>query len=76
MNEKEDAMATTRSRETELPTTPLDELRRNLEKLGLKAMLVHLDDAVEEAARLEQGYTSFLGGLVEKEILTRSDAAS
>jgi DNA replication protein DnaC len=60
----------------DLPSTPLDELRRDLEKLGLKSMLAHLDDALEQASQLEQGYASFLAGLVQREVLSRGDASA
>ena len=56
--------------------TVLDELRRNLERLGLKAMLRHLDEALEQAATLEQGYVAFLAGLVEREALARAEASA
>ncbi len=63
-------------RRRDIPPTVLDELRRNLERLGLKAMLGHLDEALEQAATLEQGYVAFLAGLVEKEALAKADAAA
>jgi DNA replication protein DnaC len=63
-------------RRRDIPPTVLDELRRNLERLGLKAMLGHLDEALEQAATLEQGYVAFLAGLVEKEALAKADAAT
>jgi DNA replication protein DnaC len=59
-----------------LPPTVLDELRRNLERLKLRAMLAALDDALDQAATLQQGYASFLAGLVAKEVLAQADAAS
>ncbi len=60
----------------DIPPTVLDELRRNLERLGLKAMLQHLDEALEQAATLEQGYVAFLAGLVEKEALAKAEASA
>ncbi len=59
-----------------LPPTTLEELRRDLERLGLKAMLACLGDALDEAARLEQGYATFLANLVGREVLARGDAAA
>ena len=35
------------------PPTIHDELRRNLERLKLRAMLEHLDEALEQATTLE-----------------------
>lgn len=60
----------------DLPPTTLDELRANLEMLKLRAMLSHLDTALDEASALNQGYVTFLANLVAKEILTRSDAGA
>jgi len=60
----------------DLPPTTLDELRRNLERLKLLAMLEHLDEALEQASSLEQGYVTFLAGLVEKQVLSHTDAAA
>jgi DNA replication protein DnaC len=60
----------------ELPPTTLDELRRNLERLRLFAMLEHLDEAVEQASSLEQGYVTFLAGLVDKQMLAHTDAGA
>lgn len=57
-----------------LPPSLLEELRRDLERLGLGAMLAGLDAALDEAARLEQGYATFLAGLVRREVLARADA--
>ena len=64
------------TRRREIPPTVMDELRRNLERLKLKAMLQNLDDALEEANASEQGYITFLAGLVLKEVLARSEAAT
>lgn len=58
------------------PENTIEELKRNLALLKLGAMLAHLDEALESASRLEQGYVSFLANLVGKEVLTRSDAAT
>jgi DNA replication protein DnaC len=63
-------------RRRDIPPTVLDELRRNLERLGLKAMLGHLDEALEQATTLEQGYVTFLAGLVEKEALAKAEASA
>lgn len=63
-------------RRADLPPTVMDELRRNLERLKLTAMLEHLDNALEDAVASEQGYIGFLSGLVTKEILARTDSAS
>lgn len=57
-----------------LPPTALEELRRNLTRLELDAMLQALDDALEQAHALEQGYGTFLAGLVEKEVLAVTEA--
>lgn len=59
-----------------LPPTTLDELRQNLETLKLRAMLEALDDAVEEASALKQGYVTFLANIVAKEMLARTDTAA
>ncbi len=53
----------------------LEELRRNLERLGMKAMAHHLDEALDQAVQLEQGYIGFLSGLVDKQILAKSEAS-
>lgn len=63
-------------REREMPPTTLDELRRNLERLKLNAMLSGLDLALEQAATLEQGYVTFLAGLVATEVLAHAEAAA
>jgi DNA replication protein DnaC len=63
-------------REREIPPTTLDELRRNLERLKLHAMLTALDKALEQAATLEQGYVTFLAGLVGSEVLAQAEAAA
>ena len=60
----------------DVPPTILDDLRKNLERLKLKTILEHLDEALEQAATLEQGYISFLAGLIEKELLARADASA
>lgn len=65
-------MATSRG----IPPTTLDELRRNLERLKLFAMLQNLDNALEQAQTLQQGYATFLAGLVEIQILSVTDAAA
>jgi len=58
---------------SDLPPTAIDELRRDLATLKLTAMLDHLDEAIEQAAQLEQGYSSFLAGLVRHEVLARAE---
>ena len=56
------------------PPSVLDELRRNLERLKLRAMAQHLDEALDQAAQLEQGYIAFVAGLVEQEVLARAES--
>jgi DNA replication protein DnaC len=68
--------AKTMSKNKELPPTTLDELKRNLERLKLLAILQHLDEAIDQANSLEQGYVSFLGSLVEKQVLANTDAGA
>ena len=58
-----------------LPTT-LDELRRNLEQLKLHAMLAGLDESLQQAQTLQQGYSTFLASLLDKEVLARAESAS
>ena len=60
----------------DVPPTVLDDLKINLERLKLKAVLRNLDEALEQAATLEQGYISFLAGLIEKEVLARAEASA
>ncbi len=60
----------------EIPPTTLDELRRNLEMLKLTAMLETLDDALEQAQTLQQGYATFLAGLIQNQVLAVNDAAA
>jgi DNA replication protein DnaC len=57
----------------DIPPSLPDELRRNLEALRLFAMARRLDAALEKASTLEQGYITFLAGLVEQEILARAE---
>jgi DNA replication protein DnaC len=64
------------AKDRDLPPTDLDELRRNLERLKLHAMLDHLDEALEQATTLEQGYVSFLAGLVKWQALANADTAA
>lgn len=59
-----------------IPPTALDELRRNLERLKLRAMLAALDESLEQAQTLQQGYSTFLAALLEKEVLARADTSS
>lgn len=58
----------------DLPPTTLDELKRNLERLRLFAILERLDEAIEEASSLEQGYVTFLAGLIERQVLAQTDS--
>lgn len=58
------------------PPTQLDELRQHLGQLKLYAMLDALDDALEQAQTLQQGYAAFLGALVSKQVLAVTDAAA
>ena len=60
----------------DVPPNQLDELRRNLDRLKLRAMLAHLDQALEDATTLEQGYIAFLANLVEREVLVRAEEAT
>lgn len=64
------------TRRKERPPTPQDELRRDLASLKLDTMLAHLDSALEDAATLEQGYSTFLAGLVGREVLARAEAGA
>lgn len=59
-----------------LPPTILDEIRGNLERLKLRAMLAFLDEALEQAHTLQQGYATFLAALLEKEALAKADASA
>ncbi len=63
---------------TTRPGSPsvLDELRRNLERLKLRAIAAHLDEALDQAATLEQGYIAFIAGLIEREVLARAEAST
>lgn len=58
------------------PTTTLDELRGHLGRLRLFAIRDALDAALEEAQTLQQGYATFLAGLIERQALAASDAAA
>jgi DNA replication protein DnaC len=58
------------------PPTTIDELRRNLERLKLRAMLMALDGALDQAQTLQQGYSTFLAALLEKEVLARAESSS
>jgi len=64
------------ARRKDIAPTLLDDLRKNLERLKLRDMLEHLDEALEQATTLEQGYTTFLAGLVEKEMLSRAEGSA
>jgi DNA replication protein DnaC len=63
-------------RDKDKPPTPLDELRRNLKLLKLLAMLEGLDEALEQAQTMQQGYATFLAGLVARQVLAVSDAGA
>jgi DNA replication protein DnaC len=63
-------------RTKDLPPTTIDELRRNLERLKLHAMLAALDEALEQAQSLQQGYATFLCGLVQRQVLALTEAAA
>jgi DNA replication protein DnaC len=63
-------------RRKDRPPTTLDELRRNLERLKLYAMLQGLDEALEQAQTLQQGYATFLAGLVQQQVLAVADASA
>ena len=60
----------------DLPPNPLDELRRHLEKLKLSAMLEALDGALEQAQTLQQGYATFLAGLVQAQVIAVTESAA
>jgi DNA replication protein DnaC len=60
----------------DLPPSTLDELKRNLERLKLFAMLAYLDQALEQASALEQGYVTFLAGLIEQQVLANAESGS
>lgn len=60
----------------DIAPTVLDDLRRNLERLKLRAVLAHLDQALDQATTLEQGYIAFLAGLVDREVLARAESAT
>lgn len=64
------------TKKSDLGPTLFDELCRNLESLKLAAVLAHLDEAIEQAAQLEQGYGSFLAGLIHHEVLARNEAGA
>ena len=64
------------ARHKDKPSSSVDELRRNLERLKLHAMLEALDEALEQAQTLQQGYGTFLSGLVEKQVLAMADASA
>jgi len=59
-----------------LPPSALDELKRNLEALKLFAILEGLDEAIEQASALEQGYVTFLAGLIERQVLANTESGA
>lgn len=65
----------TRSNKT-LPPSAMDELRRDLSRLKLLAMLAGLDEALEAAQTLQQGYATFLAELVKRQLIAVTDAAA
>jgi len=60
----------------DLPPSTLDELKRNLERLKLLAILAYLDQAVEQASSLEQGYVTFLAGLIDRQVLANTESGA
>jgi DNA replication protein DnaC len=54
----------------------MDELRRDLGRLKLLAMLAGLDEALEAAQTLQQGYATFLAELVKRQLIAVTDAAA
>lgn len=60
----------------ELPPTLLEELRRDLKALKLTEMAEALDDALEQAQTTQQGYATFLAGLVKIQLLAAKAAAT
>ena len=58
------------------PDSTLDELKRNLEVLRLFAVIEHLDNAIEQASSLEQGYVTFLAGLVQTQVLSNNESSA
>ena len=64
------------TRSKNLPPSPLDELRRDIERLKLTAMLSALDEALDQAQTLQQGYATFLAGLVRTQVIAVSEAAA
>jgi hypothetical protein len=62
---------TTMARDRDIPPTTLDELRRDLARLKMHAIAGALDEALDQAATLEQGYVTFLAGLVAKQVLAQ-----
>jgi DNA replication protein DnaC len=56
-----------------MATDTLDELKRNLKALKLTKMLDVLDESLEKAQKLSQGYVVFLAQLVEQELCERLD---
>src|SRR5712692_9402343 len=66
---------TTMPRDKDIPPTTLDELRRDLGRLKLHAISAALDEALDQAATLEQGYVTFLAGLVAKQVLAQTESA-
>jgi DNA replication protein DnaC len=56
-----------------MATDTLDNLKDNLRRLGLKKMLEILDEALETAQKLSQGYVGFLSYLVDQELSDRLD---
>lgn len=63
-------------RSKSIPASALDELRRDLGRLKLHAMLAGLDEALEEAQTLQQGYGTFLAELVKRQLIAVTDSAA
>lgn len=59
-----------------VPASALDELRRDLGRLKLHAMLAGLDEALEEAQTLQQGYATFLAELVKRQLIAVNDSSA
>lgn len=58
-----------------LPPTVLEQLRRDLESLKLRAMAEYLDEALLQAQKTEPGYIAFFAGLISRQVLWASERA-
>jgi len=63
-------------RNKSVPPNTLDEIRRDLGRLKLYAMLEGLDEALDEAQNLQQGYASFLAALIKKQLIAVTEASA